>query len=112
MRQMIVLLLVLATGAMWPSVGLSQQTVDFRGLVFDAGSKSGIENLEVKLTPPRQTNLPIRLASTDRSGAFAFRQLVRGRYLLEISQGLYLLYRAEVDATKQDRVEIPLQRKR
>jgi hypothetical protein len=96
---------------MWPTDAVSQQAGDFSGRAFDAASHNGVENLEVKLTPPRESKLSIRLASTDRNGAFVFRRLERGKYLLEISQGLYLLYRAEVDTAKQEHVEIPLRRK-
>ena len=88
-----------------------QQTVDFSGRVFDATSKQGIENLEVTLTPPKQSRLSIRVASTNRDGVFAFTRLARSRYLVEVSQGLHLLYRAEVDATTRSRLDIPLQRK-
>ena len=111
MRALFTCLLLSVAAVMWPTTVLSQQAGDLSGRVFDAASHNGIENLEVKLTPPRESKLSIRLASTDRNGAFVFRRLDRGRYLIEISQGLYLLYRAEIDTTKQDRVEIPLRRK-
>lgn len=84
----------------------------FTGRVFDATSKRGIENLEVKLTPPKQSRLTIRVANTDQNGLFAFKQLARSRYLLEVSQGVHLLYRVEVDANTSDRLDIPLERKR
>ena len=89
---------------------LSQQPVDFTGRVFDASTNRGIENLEVRLTPPRQSKLVIRIASTDVRGSFAFGQLARSRYLIEVSQNVHLLYRAEVDATNQTHVDIPLER--
>jgi Carboxypeptidase regulatory-like domain len=95
-----------------PIVAAPQSAQDFNGRVFDATSKRGIENLEVKLTPPRESKLPVRLATTDPNGAFVFRKLVRGRYLLEISQGLFLLYRGEIDTARQPRVDIPLKPKR
>src|SRR5687768_15774564 len=74
-----------------------QQTVDFSGRVFDATSKQGSENLDVKLMPPKQSRLPIRVASTDRDGLFVFTRLARSRYLIEVSQGFHLLYRGEVE---------------
>jgi hypothetical protein len=86
-------------------------TVDFSGRVFDAVSGQGIENLEVKFTPPSASKLPLRIATTKRNGEFVFRQLVRSGYLLEISQGPHRLYRAEVDATQHDRIDIPLKRR-
>ena len=87
------------------------QFIEFTGRVVDAGSGQGIENLEIKLTPPKGVNLPIRLSGTDRDGKFLFRRLARSRYLIEVSQGLYLLYRAEVDTTQQETVEITLKRR-
>ena len=100
------LVLVLAVPA------ASQQVADFSGRVFDADSKRGIENLEVKLTPPRGAKLSIRVANTNGSGAFLFSKLARGRYMVEVSQGVNLLYRAEVDTTQTGRLDIPLRRKR
>ena len=38
------------------------QFIEFTGRVVDAGSGQGIENLEIKLTPPKGVNLPIRLS--------------------------------------------------
>ncbi|MEZ5287228.1 MAG: carboxypeptidase-like regulatory domain-containing protein [Vicinamibacterales bacterium] len=88
------------------------QAADFTGRVFDADSKDGLQNLQVKLTPPRQVKAPIRIATTDREGGFSFRRLLRGRYLVEVSQGTTLLYRAEVDTTKTSSLQIPLKRRR
>lgn len=85
----------------------AQQSLDFAGRVTDTAHHP-VANLEVKLTPPRDAKLPIRLGSTDRNGAFVFRQLARGKYLIELSQGVYLLYRAEVDTARQPRVDITL----
>ena len=90
----------------------ARQPANFGGRVVDAGTKAGLANLEVKLTPPRASRLPIRLATTDGSGAFTFRQLTGDRYLLEVSQGVNLLYRAEVNIARQPRIEIALQRRR
>jgi hypothetical protein len=90
----------------------SQQAVDFRGRVFDADTKRGIENLEVKLTPPRGVKAPIRVVSTDRNGAFLFQRLVGGKYLVEVSQGVNLLYRSEVDTSSTNQLSVPLRPKR
>src|SRR5262245_627287 len=102
-------LVLLSVGA---AVHARTQASDFGGRVFNAGTARGIENLEVKLTPPRSANLPIRVASTDGDGRFMFQALVHGRYLLEVSQGMYLLYRIEIDTRQSDRVDIPLQPRR
>jgi hypothetical protein len=55
--------------------------------------------------------LPIRLATTDGNGMFTFGRLSGDRYLLEVSQGVNLLYRSEVNITRQQRVEIALRRR-
>ena len=93
-----------------PVTCLAQQAADFKGRVFDATTRTGIENLEVKLSPPRQSRAAIHLTRTDRNGAFLVPRLAPGRYLLEVSQGMYLLYRMEVDTTRQSQIEIPLTR--
>lgn len=89
----------------------TQQASDMDGHVFDQANGRGLENLEVKVTPPSGASLPIRLASTDQNGQFRFSQLKPGRYLLEVSQGANLLYRVQVNAGAQSHVEIPLQRR-
>ena len=98
--------------ALAPSAQAQAPSVNFGGRAFEAGTNRGIENLEVRVTPPRNANLPIRLARTDRDGRFVFRNLVRGPYLLEVSQGVYLLYRVEIDTRKTDSINIPLRRRR
>ena len=110
MRRLIAILLTCWLMVLWPAQVPAQQTADFSGRVTDT-AQNPIENLEVKLTPPRDSKAPIRLGSTDRNGMFVFRQLVQGRYLIEISQGVYLLYRAEVDTIRQSRVDITLRRR-
>jgi hypothetical protein len=89
----------------------AQQLNNLDGRVFETATKRGIENLEVKLTPPTNSDLAVRLASTDQNGQFRFAQLRQGRYLLEVSQGPSLLYRAEINTEKQNHIDIPLQRR-
>ena len=108
-RLLVVALLAIA--ASWPRAAASQPVRDFSGRVFDARSQDGIQNLEVKLTPPRAATVPIRLAQTGRNGEFLFPRLAPGRYLIEVSQGPHLLYRVEIDTTRQPQLAIPLQRR-
>jgi hypothetical protein len=89
----------------------AQQAADLEGRVFDQANGRGLENLEVKMTPPNNANLPVRLANTDQNGAFRFPQVRLSRYLLEVSQGPNLLYRVQIDAGAQTHVEIPLQKR-
>jgi hypothetical protein len=85
----------------------AQQLNNLDGRVFETATQRGIENLEVKLTPPTNSDLAVRLASTDQNGQFRFAQLRQGRYLLEVSQGRSLLYRAEINTEKQNHIDIP-----
>ena len=87
------------------------QTANLEGRVFDQANGRGLENLEVKMTPPSSSNLPVRLANTDGNGAFRFPDVRMSRYLLEVSQGPNLLYRVQIDAGTQAHLEIPLQRR-
>jgi hypothetical protein len=102
-------LLIASNVPVWAT---AQSTGDLSGRVFNVASRAGIENLEVKLTPPRSVNVPIRLTRTDRNGDFLFRRVAPGRYMIEVSQGLHILYRVEIDSTRQSRLDIPLQRQR
>jgi Carboxypeptidase regulatory-like domain len=96
-----------------PGVSFSgRQALDFGGRVFDADTNRGIENLEVKLTPPRGVKASIRVAMTDRNGSFVFRQLASGKYLVEVSQGANLLYRGEVNTGTSPQLNVPLRRRR
>lgn len=105
------LLAALAISVVLAAPGMVAQAADFPGRVFDAVSTDGIQNVQVKLTPPRRSKAPIRIATTARDGAFEFSGLIRGRYLVEVSQGVTLVYRAEVDTSKVDRLDIALRRK-
>jgi Carboxypeptidase regulatory-like domain len=93
------------------SPGWAQQAVDVEGRVFDQANGRGLENLEVRMTPPTGTSLPVRLAYTDENGVFRFPQVRSSRYLLEVSQGPNLLYRVQIDAGPQTHLEIPLQKR-
>lgn len=104
-----VLLLALVTGVALAAQG--PQRVDFAGRVFDAATKTGIENLQIRFAPPRASRLPVRVATTTRTGEFRFPALIRGPYLVEISQGPHTLHRAEVDAGSVDRLDVPLRRR-
>jgi len=106
-RAVVILASVLALAA----PALRADEIDLHGRVFDAASKDGIQNLQVKLTPPRQSKAPIRIANTARDGTFVFRRLASGRYLVEVSQGSTLLYRSEIDTTRTARLDVPLRRK-
>jgi len=104
-------MLVVLTAGLLAVPGWAQQAVDLDGRVFDSRNGRGLENLEVKITPPSNANLPVRLANTDQNGAFRFPQVRLSRYMLEVSQGPNLLYRVQIDAGPQTRLDIPLQKR-
>lgn len=88
-----------------------QSSVDLNGRVFENPSGRGIENLEVKLTPPTSSNLPVRVANTDQNGNFHFAQVAQSRYMVEVSQGPNLLYRTEIETERQNNIDVPLQKR-
>jgi hypothetical protein len=103
-------LAMILVGHLWlPAAAQQPDGVD--GRVFEANSNRGVENLEVKVTPPNNSGLPVRIANTDQNGQFRFAEMRQSRYLLEISQGPNLLYRVEIDTHNQSHIEIPLQRR-
>lgn len=87
------------------------QTTNFSGRVIDAQSHRGIANLEIKLRPPSNSSAPVLVGNTGQNGAFRFSNVQVGRYLVEVSQGPYLLYRAEVDLSKTHQLDITVQRR-
>jgi hypothetical protein len=110
-RGLALVTVLLSQVVFWPALARTEEQVNFGGRVVDAATRAGLANLEVKLTPPRASRLPIRLATTDGNGMFTFGRLSGDRYLLEVSQGVNLLYRSEVNITRQQRVEIALRRR-
>jgi hypothetical protein len=108
MLRRVFLMSMLAFVAALPAHG--QATKAFNGHVFDAQSKRGIENLEVKLRPRSSSTAPILIGTTDANGMFHFAQARVEVYLLEVSQGPYRLYSGEVDLSSMDTIEIPLQK--
>jgi hypothetical protein len=108
LRRLVLLVLLVSFPAQFAR---PQSAKVFSGHVFDAQTKRGIENLEVKLRPPSNSSAPVLMGGTDQNGVFRFSEVKPATYLLEISQGPYLLYRAETDTSKTDNVEIPIQRR-
>jgi hypothetical protein len=81
------------------------------GRIFDATSKTGIPDLTVKLIPPRTSNKAEKVTTTGQSGEFRFDVPSPGKYLLEVYQGLTLLFRDVVDTTHPSDKVIELKRK-
>ncbi len=89
----------------------AQSAASLSGRVIDAASKQGMPNLQVKLRPPANSHAAVVIGSTDTSGSFSFNHIAAGRYLLEVSQGPYVLFRREVDPPQTNNLSIPLQRR-
>ncbi len=69
------------------------QQLKLAGKVVETATRHGIAALSVRLTASREMGQPQRITATNIDGEFKFTDLVRGRYMLEVSQGNMLLHR-------------------
>lgn len=111
MRTLLLRTACLCAVMTWSLAACAQQTVDVDGRVYDQMNGRGLENLEVRMTPPTSASIPVRMANTDQSGGFRFPQVRAGRYLLEVTQGPNLLYRVQIDTATQTHLQVPLQKR-
>jgi len=81
------------------------------GRVYETANKKGIAALTVKLIPPRGVRKPEKIVSTDERGEFHFTNIDQGKYLIEVYQGITILYRSMVEINQSTRKDIPLRRK-
>ena len=81
------------------------------GRISEAETKGGIGDLTVRLIPPRDLKQPEKVTTTDEDGKFRFADLSGDRYLLEVYQGLTLLYREVVELKENTPKEIILRKK-
>ncbi len=81
------------------------------GRVHEITGQRGIPALAVKLIPPRDRHGVERVTSTDEGGKFHFENLDGGRYLLEVYQGVMLLYREVITLDRDTRKDIELRRR-
>lgn len=100
---------VLAVGALAGS-GRAQGVSTVSGHVVD-GSQHGVPNMQVKLRPPENASAATQIGVTDQAGAFSFARVPNGRYLLEVSQGPYVLYRSVTNVPQAGPVSITVQRR-
>ncbi len=74
----------------------SPQSAAVSGHVTDNAQHS-VPNVQVRLRPPVNSQVPELIAPTDGAGAFTFQTVPSGAYLLEVSQGPYVLYRQKLN---------------
>ena len=87
------------------------QAAALTGRIYEAETKGGIGDLTVRLIPPRDLKQPEKVTTTDEDGKFRFADLSGDRYLLEVYQGLTLLYREVIDMKQNAPKEIILKKK-
>lgn len=81
------------------------------GEVHDASTKKGIPGLTVKLIPPKGAPMPQKITFTNPEGRFQLLNLERGKYLLEVYQGVTLVHREVVTLETVLAKQIELTRK-
>jgi hypothetical protein len=81
------------------------------GRIYEAGTKTGIGDLTVRLIPPRDVKKPEKVTTTDEDGNFRFTDLSGDKYPLEVYQGLTLLYREVIEGKENTPKEITLKKK-
>lgn len=100
---------------LWPSwvegIELKVEEGHVSGRVFESASQSGIANLTVRLTPAKSAKQAEKITTTDQNGEFRFNNLDRGKYLIEVYQGVTLLYRSVLDTRQDSKKVIGLKRK-
>ncbi|HMV85396.1 MAG TPA: carboxypeptidase-like regulatory domain-containing protein [Blastocatellia bacterium] len=87
------------------------QQLKLEGQVLEADTNRGIPALSVKLIAAPDLSQPDRITSTNRDGQFYFGDLYRGRYLLEVRQGVTLLHRETITMEGDAKKQITLKRK-
>jgi len=78
------------------------------GRVFNSATGQGVYGLTVRLIAPRAANLPMKITFTNRDGQYRFGGLKKQRYLLEVSRGIDVVYRREIDASVDQKFLVAL----
>ena len=81
------------------------------GRVYEATNKKSIAALTVKLIPPKSVRKSEKVVSTDEKGEFHFTNIDQGKYLIEVYQGITILYRNMMEINQNTRKDIALRRK-
>ncbi len=99
---------VLLLMALPPAYG---NELKLRGSVLDDMSRKGIPGLTVKFMAPTAKGISHFTTFTSQNGQFQFSALGPGTYLLEVYQGVTLLYRREMTLDRDMELVIYLQRR-
>jgi hypothetical protein len=120
MKGLFLTLLTLSITVFFPASGISAQQppppkeVIVEGIVYNPATDKGIPSLTVQLVPPRSVKSPRRVLRCDEDGKFRFQdkdtQKYVGKNLLEVYDGSKLLFRKEIDTSKDEfrRIRIPI----
>jgi hypothetical protein len=81
------------------------------GRIYEAGTRAGIADLTVRLIPPKDLKKSEKVTTTDEDGQFRFADLSGDKYLLEVYEGLTLLYREIIEGKQNTPKEIALKKK-
>ena len=86
------------------------QGLTLRGTVRDGSTQVGVQGLSVRLTPPRESQQPDIVTTTDQGGVFVLRDIATGRYVFEVVQGPTVVYRETVDLSADATKDVELRR--
>lgn len=78
------------------------------GRVFNSTNNIGLSGYSVRLIPPRASGLPVRVSLTGPDGRFRFNTIGKRRYVLEISRGITVVHRKEIDTGQPQRFQVGL----
>ena len=86
-----------------------QANLTFSGHIkTNIASGASIPTFSIKLYPPKESNKPILMTTTDDSGNFQFTELSEKSYLLEIYLGTDMIYQEVIQITESICCEIDL----
>lgn len=106
-----VLGLLLSVLATWAHGEISITDGKVQGRIYNSSSNAGVPSLTVKLVPPYSSHLSEQVTVTGTDGRFDFQDPAKGAYLLEVYEGVQLLYRDVIDTQSDSKVTVPLQPK-
>jgi hypothetical protein len=100
------ILIICLAGVPLPGHAGFQQALTFSGHIKTKSTAN--PQLSIKLYPPKKTNDPVILTTSDEAGNFQFTNLLASSYLLEIYLGADLLYQEIIELNSSICCEIDL----